>query len=446
MRRRLVLLVVATSSLVLVAFLLPLAVLVRTVAEDRAVNTAVIEAQSLTPLVATLSRPSLALAVDELNTSAARHPVTVFLPDGTSVGEAAQRSAADRLASSGRSITAQAPGGLEVLVAVQGVPGGTAVIRIFVTEAELRQGVVRAWLLLGAVGVGLLLLSVAVADRLARSLVRPLTELARASDRLGEGDLAARAVAGGPPEVRQVGTALNGLAERIVELLARERESAADLSHRLRTPLTALRIDAETITDPVDRQQIGEGVDAIERTVSEIIREMRRPAREGLWATCDAVAVVHERAEFWSVLAEEQQRLMVIRAQPGPLPVRASSQDLAACLDVLLENVFAHTPEGVAFTVELEARADGGALLSVADAGPGFAGTGPPARGSSGHDSTGLGLDIARHTSESSGGALLLTNAPTGGARVTLQLGAPLEPVPRRPRPRRHRAQRRTRE
>ena len=107
----------------------------------------------------------------------------------------------------------------------------------------------RAWLLLGGVSLLLLLLSVLVADQLARSLVRPLTALAQASDRLAAGDLFARAAVAGPSEVRRAGAGLNRLAVRIGELLAHERETVADLSHRLRTPLTALRIDAESLRD-----------------------------------------------------------------------------------------------------------------------------------------------------------------------------------------------------
>ncbi len=67
-------------------------------------------------------------------------------------------------------------------MAVQGLPAGTAVIRTFVPARALRHGVTRAWLLLGGLGLGLLALSVAVADQLARSLVRPIAALARASD------------------------------------------------------------------------------------------------------------------------------------------------------------------------------------------------------------------------------------------------------------------------
>ena len=61
MRSRLILLVVATTSMVLVAFLIPLALLLRTVATDRAVDAATTQVQSMSPLVATLDAHSLAL-------------------------------------------------------------------------------------------------------------------------------------------------------------------------------------------------------------------------------------------------------------------------------------------------------------------------------------------------------------------------------------------------
>lgn len=140
---------------------------------------------------------------------------------------------------------------------------------------------IRAWLLLGGVGLLLLVLSVLVADQLARSLVRPLVALALASDRLAAGDLSARAALAGPPGVRRAAAGLNRLAARIGELLAHERETVADLSHRLRTPLTALRIDAESLRDSAERERLVIDAGAVERTVSEIIREARRPGQAG---------------------------------------------------------------------------------------------------------------------------------------------------------------------
>ena len=110
------------------------------------------------------------------------------------------------------------------------------------------------------------------------------------------------------------------------------------------------------------------------------------------------------------------------------LPVRVPAQDLAACIDILFENVFAHTPEGAGFAVRLTPRAGGGAWLMVSDEGQGFAGGYPVSRGASGPGSTGLGLDIARRIADSSGGSLTMGRSARGGAAITLALGATAAP------------------
>jgi signal transduction histidine kinase len=426
MRLRVILLVVATSSLVLVSFLVPLALVLRTLAADQAVSTATAQSQSMAPLVTTLATSSLRLTIDQVNAESDT-PVTIFLPSGAELGAPAPTSKAVQLARNGRSFTAEAPGGKEVLVAVEGLPDGSAVIRTFVPDSVLRRGVTRAWLLLSGVGLLLLVLSVAVADQLARSLVRPLTALARAADRLADGDLSARAAVAGPPEVRRAGAGLNRLAVRIGELLAHERETVADLSHRLRTPMTALRIDAESLRDGAEMERLLADVNAVERTVSEIIREARRPSGGGAYVMCDAAQVIAERAAFWWPLAEDQDRWMTVEVAPGPIPVRVPQHELATCADILLGNVFAHTPEGAAFAVRLTRRAAGGAWLVVADDGPGFGNTDPTRRGQSSDGSTGLGLDIARRIAEASGGTLVVGRSASGGGSVTVGLGSPAE-------------------
>jgi signal transduction histidine kinase len=426
MRLRVILLVAATSSLVLVSFLIPLALVLRTLAADRAVSTATAQAQPLAPLVTTLPTDSLRLTVDLVNAQTST-PVTVYLPSGAELGQPAPRSQAVQLARQGHSFTAQAPGGAQVLVAVGGLPGGSAVISIFVPDSVLYHGVARAWLLLGCVGLLLLVLSVAVADQLARSLVRPIRDLALASDRLAAGDLSARATVAGPPEVRRAGAGLNRLAVRIGELLAHERETVADLSHRLRTPLTALRIDAESLRDGSEMERLLADVSAVERTVSGIIREARRPS-DGAPASCDAAEVVAQCAAFWWPLAEDQDRWMTVDLAQGPVPVQVPRDDLVTCTDILLENVFAHTPEGVALAVRLRPRAGGGAWLIVADDGPGFGDADPTQRGVSHGGSTGLGLDIARRIAETSGGTLVTGRSASGGGAVTVSLGPPAGP------------------
>jgi signal transduction histidine kinase len=267
-------------------------------------------------------------------------------------------------------------------------------------------------------------MAVIVASQLTRSLVKPLRNVALAAEQLSSGDLAARAPVAGPPEIKQVSTGLNRLADRISELLTHERETLADLSHRLRTPLTALRIDAELISgdEELVARVIGD-VDTLTRTVNEIIGEARRPSADSRGAICDAGAVLRERAAYWRPLAEDQERWMTVDIPQHHLPVRVPEPDLTACIDILLENVFAHTPEGTAFSVRASPRAGGGAWLVVSDNGPGFSHPDPARRGESSAGSTGLGLDIARRIAETSGGTLTLGRSPHGGGAVTIGLG-----------------------
>ncbi|WP_318307775.1 HAMP domain-containing sensor histidine kinase [Amycolatopsis solani] len=420
MRKRLAVLVAAAMSLVLVAFLVPLAILLKSVTADRAVTAATAKAQSLTSLVATAGAAALRPAVDQLNTTAG-HPVTVFLPDGTVLGAPGPRTPGVTLAAAqGSSLTVEDDDGREILVAVQGLPGGTAVVRAFVDRAELTRGLGAAWLVLAGLGVLLLALGVFVADRLARSIVRPVHELAAVSRRLADGDLDARARPGGPAEVRSVASALNLLAARIRDLVRQEREAVADISHRLRTPLTVLRLDAEALRDPAEAERITGHAESLERQVTALIDQAR--ARDAAPGSCDAAVVAGERAEFWSVLAQDQDRAVTLAIDPGPLPVAVGEPELAACLDALLGNVFAHTPEGTAYAIRLSAT-PGGACLEVSDEGPGFD---EVPRGESGAGSTGLGLDIARQTARASGGTFTVTRARPHGARIVLELGAAL--------------------
>lgn len=424
MRYRLVLVVTATASLVLVAFLVPLAMLVRSAAEDRAVNAAVTQTQAVAPAIVAADRRSLPDVVDQANADGG-YQLTVFLPDGTSFGAPARRSQAVAQASTGSSLTVDTDGGREVLVAVAGRGEGTVVIRTFVSDADLRRGVGRAWLVLGLLGLGLLAVSVMVADQLARAVVRPLSAVVQVAHRLAGGDLAARAQPGGPPEVRAVGTGLNLLAERIDELLARERETAADLSHRLRTPLTALRIDVDSVRDPAERERLAADVDALVQTADAVIRIARQPVPQRGAECCDAAQIVTRRVEFWWSLADEEGRPVRVDIQDGPVPVAIGADALSACVDALLGNVFTHTPEGVGFTVQLYGQEQGGAALVVADAGPGLPLRLVPARGRSLAGSTGLGLDIVQRAAEESGGRLLLDRAPGGGAMIIVEFGPP---------------------
>ncbi len=134
---------------------------------------------------------------------------------------------------------------------------------------------------------------------------------------------------------------------------------------------------------------------------------------------------------------------MTVELPAGALAVRVAEQDLAARVDIVLENVFAHTPEGTSFSVAVSSRSAGGAWVIVSDSGPGFSHPDPAMRGMSSAGSTGLGLDIARRIAEESGGTLTTGRSPQGGGAVAVALGPAALPAPR---PRRHLKTRRHRE
>ena len=113
MRRRVLLLVAATTSLVLVAFLVPLALLVRTVASERAVLAATADAQALTALVAVADPASLAVAVAQVDATSPAQ-VSVFTADGPVLGAPAPRTPLVELAARGSSASGIVDGGREI--------------------------------------------------------------------------------------------------------------------------------------------------------------------------------------------------------------------------------------------------------------------------------------------------------------------------------------------
>jgi signal transduction histidine kinase len=260
---------------------------------------------------------------------------------------------------------------------------------------------------------------------LARRTARPIKDLAATADALAAGDLTVRASASTLPEAADVGQALNRLAGRVEELLADERAATAELAHQLRTPLTVLSADIDAVPDETLRARLQEDLLSLHSATDEIITTARRPVREGLSARCDARDVVAGRGEFWRVLADIQGRDFQTTLADGPLPVRLTEYDLTTVVDILLQNVFVHTPEGTALRLAVGELVDRAAVeVVVCDAGPGFS----PEPGTSSQSrpgSTGLGLAIAERLAAASGGELSLAKcADLGGAEVRLVLGA----------------------
>ncbi len=407
----------ATTSMVVIAFVIPLGLAVQTIAANEALNDAEVEARSLAPAIATVRDAQTLAALVQSASATSSGSLSVFLPDGQVLGSAASADANVTLARTGRAFTTFTPDGAKVFVPVFISGSDTAVVEVVVPESRLHRGVSTAWAILAATGLGLILLAVFVADRIARGVVVPTSALADAAQRVAQGELQTRVVPDGPPEVVEVGRAFNLLVGRIGELLAGEREAAADLSHRLRTPLTALRLNVDRMPADSTTERLAAEVNAVENAVSDVIHELRRHSREGIRSTTDLVAVARERLAFWAALSGQQGRPCTIEIGPATEMVALARDDAATLVDVLLNNVFAHTPDRTPFKVAIDQVAEDQVRLVVEDQGPGFPAA-MTARGESGTGSTGLGLDIARRVADAVGGSLTTSTSPEGGARV----------------------------
>ncbi|MBN1172162.1 MAG: HAMP domain-containing histidine kinase [Micromonosporaceae bacterium] len=300
------------------------------------------------------------------------------------------------------------------------------VIEVYVPDSELHRGVRGAWLTLSLVAFGLVIASVVVGDRLAAKVVRSARKLAGATSALGEGQLDVRVTPSGPRELADAGESFNVMADRIAALLANERELIADLSHRLRTPLTALRLDAETLDDTHAGKRIQDAIAALEAEVDQIIRVARKQTTTldcSDTQGCDVSEVVSERMKFWSAVAGDQDRECQMIGVDQPAPVTVARSELVAALDALLGNVIRYTPQGVSFEVAVSRRKDGYVAVRIDDAGPGIPDPERALRrGTSDRGSTGLGLDIVRRVAVAGKGAVNVGRGRLGGASVVILL------------------------
>ncbi|MDV9169676.1 HAMP domain-containing sensor histidine kinase [Streptomyces sp. W16] len=430
MRWALVRVCLAIAAMVVVAFAVPLGLVIKEMARDRAFSNAEREAAAVAPALSiTTDRDQLEKVVASAGTDSG---MAVHIPAGE--GKAAvdiglQRAAGKDIATVrklGRASTTEVPGGSVLLQPVALSSGEISVVEVFVPESEVSNGVGTAWAVLAGVGIALIVGSVAVADRLGVRMVQPAQRLVEGAHELGEGKLGARVPEEGPTELRLAAVAFNSMADQVVQLLANERELAADLSHRLRTPLTVLRLNAASLGDGPAAEQTRTAVAQLEREVDTIIRTAREAKPQtvaaGPGAGCDAAEVVRDRMRFWSALAEDEGRKVRVAGVERPVRIPVARADLVAALDALLGNVFRHTAEGTAFAVDVHNSEDA-VIMLVSDAGSGI--RDPEAamargRGSGSDGSTGLGLDIVRRLAESTGGDVRIGSSMLGGTEVRI--------------------------
>jgi signal transduction histidine kinase len=289
-----------------------------------------------------------------------------------------------------------------------------------VTVEEPRSAVTRevgrTLLIIGLVALLAVVAAVLLALRQAGRLASPLTDLAETAERLGSGDPRPRHKRYGVPELDRVADVLDSSAERIARMLTAERRLAADASHQLRTPLTALSMRLEEITLTEDLETVKEEatialtqVERLTDVVERLLTNSRDP-RTGSAVAFDLDEVIQQQLAEWRPAYRSAGRAIVSSGKQH-LTAVGTPGAVAQVLAALIENSLMHGGG----TVALRTRVTGNqAVIEVTDEGPGV-----PAdlgarifeRTISGRNSTGIGLAVARDLAEADGGRLELLQA-----------------------------------
>ena len=426
LRGRIVSLTVGAALSVLLLFAIPLVVLEQRSAARDVEQAAVEVARGVADYLS--ASPASA---DELEAYVARitarddtTPVTVVAPDGTTYGPelpGADEEGSTSLPSSdadhdgdreGPFLRQSAvdvddvEGGRLVRVQVR-TSGGPTTVLALASDTRVGEKVTSALLPLAGAAVVLLVIVGLAAELVSRRLVRDLDRTADLADTIAARSAVAWVPEAGPPEVRRVAHALNGLAGRIDELLAQERETVADLSHRLRTPLTALRLDVESLPDDGRRSELEQHVDTLERTLTAIIHQSRRSERRG------AARGLPSRDRWWRTRSRSGSRWSRTRAgrstsRSPPTSRRCTAPPrTSGSRSTPSSRTPSPTPRTAHPSPCTPRRDDRPRLRPGGGLRPG-SGFGADAvrRGRSDRGSTGLGLDIARSCARSSGGDL----------------------------------------
>ncbi|MFF8280487.1 ATP-binding protein [Streptomyces lateritius] len=303
------------------------------------------------------------------------------------------------------------PDGSVIRSTAQGERGETVTVEE--SRSTITSEVGRSLLIIGAVALLAVVAAVLLAVRQANRLASPLTDLAETAERLGSGDPRPRHKRYGVPELDRVADVLDASAERIARMLTAERRLAADASHQLRTPLTALSMRLEEVAVAGDlatvREEATIALTQVERltdVVERLLTNSRDP-RTGSAIAFDLDEVVKQQIEEWRPAYRSAGRAIVHSGKQGMRAVGTPGA-VAQVLAALIENSLMHGGG----TVALRTRVTGNqSVIEVTDEGPGV-----PAdlgarifeRTISGRNSTGIGLAVARDLAEADGGRLEL--------------------------------------
>ena len=271
------------------------------------------------------------------------------------------------------------------------------------------------------VGVGLVV----------RQVTQPVVRFSRSIDALQPAEARKVAHDGLPRELTPVGLALDRLLERVQAALRHERTLTADAAHELRTPLAALRAQAQVAlraTDAAERaealQALMAGVDRATHLVNAVMTLARLDAREAKPAelpVTDLVAVV--RLVLDELAPAATANGVEVAFVPAGGTVRGDADALAILVRNLVDNALRHTRSRVEVAIERDAKS---VRVAVSDDGPGVP-SGMSGRvfdrffrAGASDTGAGLGLALVQRVAELHGGSVMLDRAPLGGARFTV--------------------------
>lgn len=334
----------------------------------------------------------------------------------------------DRLAAGGIAFRDRPGGGQAYL---KKLPGGDQVLRIewlgLYEYLALYYSIVVA---LVTLGLALILL------RWLRPLYRDLENLAAAAERVGDGDLGARAAVGRASLVEPIAGAFNAMTDRVQQLLESHRDLEQGVAHELRTPLAQLKFDLELARESESAAEREERFEAMGRDVTdleELVNELLLLAnlrQAPPYAPKDVPARV--LVEDVIRRAKDEMRTAgreVAIEAPERLPEHftCDGKYLARALVNVVRNAVRHASARVAMTVERDGERT---VVHVDDDGPGIAPEDrerlfePFARAEPGRaretGGVGLGLAIVKSVAEWHGGFARIGTSPLGGARVSI--------------------------
>lgn len=255
-----------------------------------------------------------------------------------------------------------------------------------------------------------------VAGWLSRRLTAPLIYLSASAQQLGTGKARPSVRESGMEEIDMVASELVRSGERMASRLAAEREFAANASHQLRTPLTALSMRLEEIELITDNEEVAEEARAcleqIERLVG-VVDDLLSAARRTDGGTTEPLRladVFRQQQQEWGPTFKRAGRPLTF-ADVGDTAVLATPGAFTQALSTLLENSLKYGDGTTSVRVRPSKADADGVIVEVADDGPGVSDELAPAifdRHVTSGKGTGLGLGLARDLVAADGGRLEL--------------------------------------